>query len=171
MHHSLAMQSLRSSTSRQLLPAGSKPAGQRFVRVAALSGDKLKRPELKRPDAPKKLFEEGSAAAAPSEAAAAPTPAAATPAAVAPLASGEMVTIEYQRQRAKEMRRYFEDAKLQQLTVKSQVFGWTKKNEISNGRWVMFGWFVGMLTEYATGVDFPSQILQTVSYLGLWDFE
>lgn len=29
--------------------------------------------------------------------------------------------------------------------------GWTRKNEITNGRWVMFGILVGMLTEYATG--------------------
>jgi hypothetical protein len=52
-----------------------------------------------------------------------------------------------------------------------RVFGWTPKNEIGNGRWVMFGFLVGMLTEYATGVSFPAQIAQTVSYLGLWDFE
>ena len=35
----------------------------------------------------------------------------------------------------------------------------------------MFGFFVGMLTEFATGVDFPDQILQTINYLGLYDFE
>jgi hypothetical protein len=32
-----------------------------------------------------------------------------------------------------------------------RVFGWTPANEIGNGRWVMFGVFVGLLTEYATG--------------------
>ncbi|GBF99602.1 hypothetical protein Rsub_12066 [Raphidocelis subcapitata] len=160
------MQSLTSST-RQLVPGGA-PAHKRIVRASALSGDKLKRPELKRPEQPKKLFGDDAGASAPAEAAA---PAAAAPAAAAPLAPGSSATIEWQRQRAKEMRKYFEDAKLAQLTTKSQVFGWTAKNEISNGRWVMFGWFVGMLTEYATGVDFPGQILQTVSYLGLWDFE
>lgn len=31
-------------------------------------------------------------------------------------------------------------------------------NEILNGRWVMFGLLVGMLTEYATGVDFIDQL-------------
>lgn len=31
------------------------------------------------------------------------------------------------------------------------TFGWTLKNEIGNGRWVMFGLLVGMMTEYATG--------------------
>jgi hypothetical protein len=35
----------------------------------------------------------------------------------------------------------------------------------------MFGFFVGMLTEMATGVNFPDQILQTITYLGVWDFE
>jgi hypothetical protein len=59
----------------------------------------------------------------------------------------------------------------QQQPQNQRAFGFTKKNEITNGRWVMFGFFVGMLTEYATGVDFPGQLLQTVSYLGLWDFE
>lgn len=38
-----------------------------------------------------------------------------------------------------------------------RFFGWTKANEITNGRWVMFGFAVGLLTEFATGVDFPHQ--------------
>jgi hypothetical protein len=46
------------------------------------------------------------------------------------------------------------------------VFGWTPSNEIGNGRWVMFGFFVGMMTEYATGVDFIHQLEQIVSYTG-----
>ena len=50
-------------------------------------------------------------------------------------------------------------------------FGWTAKNEISNGRWVMFGLLVGMLTEYATGVDFINQIKLMVTYLGIADLE
>lgn len=81
------------------------------------------------------------------------------------------MTIEYQRQRAKEMRRYFEEAKLEQLTTKSKVFGFLPQNEIGNGRWVMFGFVVGMMTEYATGVDFIHQLEQIVTYTGLWDFE
>ncbi len=32
-----------------------------------------------------------------------------------------------------------------------RFFGWTKANEINNGRWVMFGFAVGLLTEFATG--------------------
>ena len=49
------------------------------------------------------------------------------------------------------------------------TLGWTKSNEISNGRWVMFGLLVGMMTEYATGVDFPNQLKLTVSVLGIAD--
>jgi hypothetical protein len=49
------------------------------------------------------------------------------------------------------------------------VLGWTLSNEINNGRWVMFGLFVGMVTEYATGVDFPNQLKLTVSVLGIAD--
>ena len=49
------------------------------------------------------------------------------------------------------------------------MFGWTQKNEITNGRWVMFGFAVGLLTEYATGVDFPNQFKLMLSYLGIAD--
>jgi hypothetical protein len=49
------------------------------------------------------------------------------------------------------------------------VFGWTPKNEINNGRWTMFGLLVGMMTEYATGVDFIDQIRLTISVMGIAD--
>lgn len=52
-----------------------------------------------------------------------------------------------------------------------RVFGWTEANEIGNGRWVMFGVFVGLLTEYATGVDFPNQLRLMLSYLGIVDMD
>jgi hypothetical protein len=52
-----------------------------------------------------------------------------------------------------------------------RVFGWLPKNEIANGRWVMFGFGVGLLTEYATGVDFPHQLALMLSYLGVVDFD
>jgi hypothetical protein len=51
------------------------------------------------------------------------------------------------------------------------LFGWTPSNEIFNGRWVMFGVFVGLLTEYATGVSFPNQIGLLLTYLGIVDTE
>ena len=52
-----------------------------------------------------------------------------------------------------------------------RVFGWTPNNEISNGRWVMFGLLVGMLTEYATGVSFVDQMALMASYLGVADLD
>jgi hypothetical protein len=56
-------------------------------------------------------------------------------------------------------------------SARGRVFGWTKKNEIGNGRWVMFGFAVGLLTEYATGVDFIDQLKMIVSFLGIADVE
>ena len=49
------------------------------------------------------------------------------------------------------------------------VFGWTPNNEIGNGRWVMFGLLVGLLTEYATGVNIVDQIKLIISNLGIAD--
>jgi len=51
------------------------------------------------------------------------------------------------------------------------VFGWTKKNEINNGRWVMMGFGIGLMTEFATGVSFIDQLKLMASYMGLVDLE
>ncbi|DBA71976.1 TPA: hypothetical protein ACH3X2_010721 [Trebouxia sp. C0005] len=83
--------------------------------------------------------------------------------------SSNQVTIQYQREQAKAMRKYFKSLAYSEEVVKSKVFGWTPKNEITNGRWVMFGFAVGLLTEYATGVDFIQQLKLMVSYLGIAD--
>ena len=98
--------------------------------------------------------------------------------------------MEFQRERAKELTKFFKqqafNAKINDSTCVSallipskpradprcfphRTLGWTKSNEISNGRWVMFGLLVGMMTEYATGVDFPNQLKLTVSVLGIAD--
>ncbi|KAG2437645.1 hypothetical protein HYH02_011284 [Chlamydomonas schloesseri] len=126
---------------------------RKAVRVhAAADNQLLKKPELKRDGSDqKRLFNDASDASSP--------------------ASTGSVTVEYQRQRAKEMRQYFIDLRTEEMRGKSQVFGWTPKNEISNGRWVMFGLLVGMLTEYATGVDFIDQLKLMVSYLGIVDLD
>ena len=50
-----------------------------------------------------------------------------------------------------------------------RVFGWTPRAELSNGRWVMFGLLVGLLTEYATAVNFIDQVRLTLSNLGIAD--
>ncbi|CEG01158.1 unnamed product [Ostreococcus tauri] len=78
-------------------------------------------------------------------------------------------TVEEQRRRAKEMVTYFKDRRYDDALEESQVFGWTAKNEINNGRWTMFGLLVGMMTEYGTGVDFVDQIKLLVSVLGIAD--
>ncbi|CAL6376269.1 unnamed protein product [Bathycoccus prasinos] len=83
----------------------------------------------------------------------------------------DTTTIEYQRTKAKEMVKYFKEQQYQQLVEDSTVFGFTKKNEINNGRWTMFGLLVGMMTEYATGVDFIDQIKLLVNVLGIADLD
>ena len=79
------------------------------------------------------------------------------------------MTVEYQRRKAKEMVQFFKQQDYDQAVEESRVFGFTAKNEINNGRWTMFGLLVGMLTEYATGVDFIYQIKLTISVLGIAD--
>ena len=79
------------------------------------------------------------------------------------------VTVERQREKAKEMVRYFRKRAYEEDAENSTTFGWTADNEINNGRWTMFGLLVGMMTELATGVDFPDQIRLMISVLGLAD--
>ena len=57
------------------------------------------------------------------------------------------------------------------LPAPCRVFGWTKKNEINNGRWVMMGIAIGLMTELATGVSFIDQLKLMASYMGLVDLE
>jgi len=83
--------------------------------------------------------------------------------------SGSNVTIEFQRSQAKAMQAYFRALKADQVAKDNQRFGWTRKNEILNGRHVMGGIFVGLLTEYSTGVNFIDQLKLTVSLLGIAD--
>ncbi|KAF5840648.1 hypothetical protein DUNSADRAFT_16021 [Dunaliella salina] len=126
----------------------------------------LKRPELKRPEPPP---------APPAPSAQASTEAPQKPMEIVPQAATGPnkagVTVEYQREQAKRMNKYFQGTILQRQITDTTVFGWTPKNEINNGRWVMFGWMVGLLTEYATGVDFPHQLALMASYLGIADFD
>jgi len=79
------------------------------------------------------------------------------------------VTVEYQRQRAKAMTKYFNDAKAEQVAMNNKTLGWTAKNEIGNGRWVMTGLAIGMLTEFATGLNFVDQIKYTLTVMGVAD--
>ena len=80
-----------------------------------------------------------------------------------------MTTIEFQREKAKELTKFFKQQAANAQVNDSAGVGWTSGNEILNGRMVMFGMAVGLLTELATGVDFPNQLKLTVSVLGIAD--
>ncbi|XP_008777764.1 light-harvesting complex-like protein OHP2, chloroplastic [Phoenix dactylifera] len=82
----------------------------------------------------------------------------------------EVVTLEYQRKVAKELQEYFKQKKLEEA-VQGPFFGFMGKNEIINGRWAMFGFAVGLLTEYATGSDFVQQLKILLSNFGIVDLE
>ena len=118
--------------------------------VASSDGPTLRKPEAAPPTPPSP-----------------PSEAAATRVSSAPSASG--VTIEYQRAQAKALTAYFKASKAVAKAEAAKTFGWTKANELRNGRWVMFGVGVGLLTEYATGVSFVDQLKLMVSYLGIAD--
>ncbi|KAK9748732.1 hypothetical protein RND81_02G076400 [Saponaria officinalis] len=83
---------------------------------------------------------------------------------------GGVVTLEFQRAKARELQEFFKQKKLEDA-AQGPVFGWVPKNEIGNGRWAMFGFAVGMLTEYATGSDFVDQLKLILSNLGIVDLD
>ncbi|KAH7420366.1 hypothetical protein KP509_13G004200 [Ceratopteris richardii] len=122
---------------------------------------------LRRPSVPvREATPPTSARPSPTESPPPPPPSSASP----PSASS-FVTVEFQRQRAKELQQYFQDRKFEQQAVEGRIFGWSSKNEIGNGRWAMFGIAVGLLTEYATGSDFVDQLKIIISNLGIADLE
>ncbi|KAK7380528.1 hypothetical protein VNO78_33041 [Psophocarpus tetragonolobus] len=82
----------------------------------------------------------------------------------------KVITLEFQRQKAKEMQEYFKQKKLEEAN-QGPFFGFIGKNEINNGRWAMFGFAVGLLTEYATGSDFVDQVKILLSNFGIVDLE
>ncbi|KAF8696764.1 hypothetical protein HU200_036397 [Digitaria exilis] len=98
-----------------------------------------------------------------------PAEAAASATAVPKMVAGA-VTLEYQRKVAKELQDYFKQKKLDEAD-QGPFFGFLPKNEISNGRWAMFGFAVGMLTEYATGSDFVQQMKILLSNFGIVDLD
>ncbi|KAI7755259.1 hypothetical protein M8C21_010951 [Ambrosia artemisiifolia] len=100
-----------------------------------------------------------------------PSPSSPPPPSPSPSPSSGSVTMEYQRQRAKELQEYFKQKKLEEAANQGPFFGFIAKNEISNGRWAMFGFAVGMLTEYATGSDFVDQVKILLSNFGILDLE
>ncbi|CAI9787083.1 unnamed protein product [Fraxinus pennsylvanica] len=101
---------------------------------------------------------------------ASPPPPTPTPAPSARVADKGVITLEFQRQKAKELQEYFKKKKLEEAD-QGPFFGFIGKNEIANGRWAMFGFAVGMLTEYATGSDFVDQVKILLSNFGIVDLE
>ncbi|XP_052202348.1 light-harvesting complex-like protein OHP2, chloroplastic [Diospyros lotus] len=101
-----------------------------------------------------------------------PAPKPSPPSVAAPVKEkgAAVVTLEFQRQMAKELQDYFKQKKLEEAN-KGPVFGFVGKNEISNGRWAMFGFAVGLLTEYATGYDLVDQVKILLSNFGIVDLE
>ncbi|KAM3361237.1 light-harvesting complex-like protein OHP2, chloroplastic isoform X1 [Capsicum galapagoense] len=107
-----------------------------------------------------------------------PSPSPSTPPSPSPLPppkqvavdAKNVITMEFQRQKAKELQDYFKQKKLEEAN-QGPFFGFIGKNEISNGRWAMFGFAVGMLTEYATGSDFVDQVKILLSNFGILDLE
>ncbi|KAF0930018.1 hypothetical protein E2562_027197 [Oryza meyeriana var. granulata] len=95
---------------------------------------------------------------------------AAAPVAVAAPPAAGAVTLEYQRKVAKDLQDYFKQKKLEEAD-QGPFFGFLGKNEIANGRWAMFGFAVGMLTEYATGSDFVQQVKILLSNFGIVDLD
>ncbi|KAL1357767.1 hypothetical protein AAHE18_05G278300 [Arachis hypogaea] len=76
----------------------------------------------------------------------------------------------FERQKAKELQEYFKQKKLDDAD-QGHAFGFIGKNEINNGRWAMFGFAVGLLTEYATGSNFVDQVKILLSNFGILDLE
>ena len=85
--------------------------------------------------------------------------------------SMQVPTVESQRAAARQMVEYFKQKKLEEEFERNKQLGWVPKAEISNGRWVMFGLLVGMLTEYSTGVSFIDQIKLLLVNLSIVDFD
>ncbi|KAB2030791.1 hypothetical protein ES319_D05G257500v1 [Gossypium barbadense] len=92
------------------------------------------------------------------------------PPSAAAVGDQNVITLEFQRQKAKELQEYFKQKKLEESS-QGPFFGFLGKNEIANGRWAMFGFAVGMLTEYATGSDFVDQVKIMLSNFGIIDLE
>ncbi|CAI9116479.1 OLC1v1017640C1 [Oldenlandia corymbosa var. corymbosa] len=135
----------------------------------------IRRPVAPSPSPVKPIPPSSPSSPTPSPAAASPPPPtpSAPPKPVAASAvedSKNVITLEFQRQKAKELQAYFKQKKLDEAN-QGPFFGFIGKNEISNGRWAMFGFAVGMLTEYATGSDLVDQVKILLSNFGILDLE
>ncbi|EOA38601.1 hypothetical protein CARUB_v10010442mg [Capsella rubella] len=124
---------------------------------------------LRRPSAPPTL-REPQKPVPPSQSSSSPPPSPPPPQKAVAVDGKSVTTVEFQRVKAKELQEYFKKKKLE-AAGQGPFFGFQPKNEISNGRWAMFGFAVGMLTEYATGSDLVDQVKILLSNFGILDLE
>ena len=111
----------------------------------------------------------------PAEEAVGPGPRAPAPekAAAAAAAAAPVVTVEFQRRAAKEMAAWLEqEASARKAGADAGPrLGWVPGAEKLNGRWVMMGFLIGLITEYSTGVNFIDQVLLALTNMGVLDLE
>ncbi|XP_021771544.1 light-harvesting complex-like protein OHP2, chloroplastic [Chenopodium quinoa] len=150
-----------SSTTLSLRLSQTKPCMSFTVRSSQTEGP-IRRPTAPSPAPPLQP---------PSLPSSSPPPSPSKPASVSKVVEDKsVITLEFQRAKAKELQDYFKQKKLEEAD-QGPAFGFVPKNEIGNGRWAMFGFAVGMLTEYATGSDFVDQVKLILSNLGIVDLE
>ncbi|KAE8727818.1 hypothetical protein F3Y22_tig00005294pilonHSYRG00054 [Hibiscus syriacus] len=156
-----------SSSTSCRLSATTKPYGV-TIRSSQTDGP-LRRPVAPSPPPPLKPVPPSSPSPPP-QLTPPPPPSSTPPPSVAAVGDQNVITLEFQRQKAKELQEYFKKKKLEESS-QGPFFGFLGKNEIANGRWAMFGFAVGMLTEYATGSDFVDQVKIMLSNFGIIDLE
>ncbi|XP_057972894.1 light-harvesting complex-like protein OHP2, chloroplastic [Malania oleifera] len=159
--------STSSSSSSSSLPSSLRFPGAPRHSIFTIRSAQTDQGPLRRPAAPP-LREPSPPSPAPPPTSPSPSPS--SPPKSASAVDATKITLEFQRLKAKELQDYFKQKKLEEAD-QGPFFGFLPKNEISNGRWAMFGFAVGMLTEFATGSDFVDQVKILLSNFGIVDLE
>merc|ERR1711972_246625 len=74
------------------------------------------------------------------------------------------VTVASQRDMSDQLQKMFEDKQIEELGAKENAwFGWTRTAEVFNGRSAMFGFSLGLFTEWATDVSVAKQMDQLIA--------
>jgi hypothetical protein len=82
------------------------------------------------------------------------------------------VTVEFQRRAAKETAAWLEqEANASKNSDVGPRLGWVPGAEKLNGRWVMMGFLIGLITEFSTGVNFIDQVLLALTNMGVLDLD
>ncbi|EXB70614.1 hypothetical protein L484_023799 [Morus notabilis] len=157
------------SSSSFRLSSTAKPFLRTVIRSSQAEGP-IRRPVAPSPLKPTPPSQPPSPSPSPPQPPSSPSVAPPKPASSVAVAGKNVITLEFQRQKAKELQEYFKQKKLEEAD-QGPFFGFIGKNEISNGRWAMFGFAVGLLTEYATGSDLVVQVKILLSNFGILDLE